>query len=103
MTRDEAERTLGDCRRQIDEIDRRILELLNERTRVVERIGSVKKQQAMPVYEPKREDEVFRNVVDNNPGPISAGALRRIYERILDEMRTLQKMRNTDPGDGPGS
>jgi len=101
MTREEAERALALCREQIDEIDRRILALLNERTRVVEEIGRVKKEQCLPIYEPRREDEVFRNVVSNNRGPITEEALRRIYERILDEMRTLQRMRNEDRG-GPG-
>ena len=75
----------------LSEIDLRILELLNERTRVVEQIGAVKRECALPVYEPKREEAVFRNVVDHNGGPLTADALRRIFERIVDEMRTLQK------------
>jgi chorismate mutase domain of proteobacterial P-protein, clade 2 len=93
MTREDALATLADCRRRIDSVDLRILELLNERTRIVETIGKVKMEHAMPVYEPKREDAVFRNVTENNQGPLPADAVRRIFERVIDEMRTLQKMR----------
>ncbi len=93
MTMDEALRQLDEHRQKIDELDLKILELLNARTRVVERIGAVKKQMQMPVYEPKREDEVFRNVIDHNDGPLPEAAVRRLFERIIDEMRTLQRDR----------
>jgi chorismate mutase-like protein len=93
MTRDEAIEKLADCRRNIDRIDVQLVALLNERTRIVERIGEVKREFAMPVYEPKREDEVFRNVTEANHGPLPPDAVRRIFERVVDEMRTLQKTR----------
>lgn len=93
MTMDEALLQLEEHRRKIDELDLQILELLNARTRVVERIGAVKKEMQMPVYEPKREDAVFRNVIDNNTGPLPEAAVRRLFERIIDEMRTLQRDR----------
>ena len=93
MTREDALATLADCRRRIDSVDLQILKLLNERTEIVENIGRVKMEHSMPVYEPRREDEVFRNVVENNQGPLPADAVRRIFERVIDEMRTLQKMR----------
>jgi chorismate mutase len=70
-----------------------LLELLNERTRVVEQIGRAKESAGMPIYEPKREEDVFRNVTENNPGPLTADAVKSIFERIIDEMRTLQRMR----------
>ena len=84
---------LAECRRNIDRIDLQILALLNERARVVEIIGRVKRENSMPVYEPKREDQVYKNVLDNNHGPLPADAVRRVFERIIDEMRTLQKTR----------
>jgi chorismate mutase-like protein len=93
MTRDAALEKLGECRRTIDDIDARIVALLNERTRAVEIIGRIKQEFSMPVYEPKREDEVYRNVTENNHGPLPADAVKRIFERVVDEMRTLQKMR----------
>jgi chorismate mutase len=84
---------MGACRGKIDEIDLRILALLNERTGVVEEIGRIKRTLSMPIYEPKREDEVFRNVIENNPGPLPAEAVKRVFERIIDEMRTVQKLK----------
>ena len=93
MTLDEAKETLSACRNEIDGLDRRLVALLNERSRVVERIGEVKQSVSMAVYEPKREDEVYANIILANEGPISHEAIRRIFERIIDEMRTLQRTR----------
>ena len=93
MTHEEALSELAQCRSRIDELDVRLLEILNARTKVVERIGQIKQDFTMPVYEPKREDQVFQNVLTHNSGPLPPDAVRRIFERIIDEMRTLQKMR----------
>jgi chorismate mutase len=93
MTREDALKILATHRDQIDNIDRELLRLLNERTRVVEEIGRIKQEVELPVYEPKREQDVFRNVSANNGGPLSTEALKRIFERIIDEMRSLQRMR----------
>ena len=93
MTPEAAVEKLAECRRNIDRIDVQLLALLNERARVVEIIGTVKREQALPVYEPKREDQVYKNVLDHNYGPLAGDAVRRIFERVIDEMRTLQKTR----------
>lgn len=93
MSPEAAAERLNEFRRNIDRIDLQLLALLNERTRVVEKIGAVKEQAALPVYEPKREDQVFRNVIEHNSGPLPTDAVRRIFERIIDEMRTVQKQR----------
>jgi chorismate mutase len=93
LTKEDAQVKLGECRKLIDGIDLKILELLNERTRVVEVIGRIKEQAELPVYEPKREDEVYRNILQHNEGPLPADAVKRVFERVIDEMRTLQKMR----------
>ncbi len=81
------------CRCSIDQIDLRLLELLNERTEVVEEIGRIKQELRLAVYEPKREDQVFTNVTAHNRGPLSQEAVKRIFERIIDEMRTIQRER----------
>ena len=99
MTRDEARARLDEYRVRIDDVDRRLVDLLNERTRVVEDIGRVKRSAELPIYEPKREDQVFANVVDANRGPLTPEAVRRIFERIIDEMRTIQRMRMISDGD----
>ena len=92
MTREEALAALAKYRDEIDALDLRLLELLNERTRVVEKIGQVKESMHLPIYEPKREDAVFSNVTSHNAGPLTPDALKRIFERIIDEMRSLQRM-----------
>lgn len=84
---------LADCRDRIDELDVKILALLNERTKIVEEIGRIKQARGMPIYEPKREDDVFANVTAHNQGPLPSDAVKRLFERIIDEMRTLQRMR----------
>lgn len=93
MTQEEARVRLEEFRVLIDDVDRRIVELLNERTRVVENIGRVKREARLPIYEPKREDQVFANITCANAGPITQDAVRRIFERIIDEMRTIQRVR----------
>jgi len=76
---------------QIDAVDQRLLDLLNERTAIVEQIGRVKQERQLAVYEPKREDQVYANVLSHNRGPLPSDAVKRIFERIIDEMRNLQK------------
>ena len=92
MTREAALKVLMDCRERIDVLDRRILALLNERTQIVVEIDRVKQELKMPIYEPKREDDVFHNVTEHNGGPLPAEAVKRVFERIIDEMRTVQKL-----------
>jgi chorismate mutase-like protein len=82
---------LAECRTLIDAVDLKLLGLLNERTRIVEEIGRIKQNLSLPIYEPKREDQVFHNVTSNNNGPLTAEALKRIFERIIDEMRNIQR------------
>jgi chorismate mutase len=82
---------LAECRRKIDALDLEILALLNARTMIVHEIGRIKRTLSLPIYEPKREDQVFHNVTSHNGGPLSAEALKRVFERIIDEMRTIQR------------
>jgi chorismate mutase-like protein len=89
----EIERVLAENRAKIDAIDTRLVELLNQRAAAAEEIGQAKEAAKMAIYEPKREDDVFRNVLAANSGPLSGDALKRVFERIIDEMRTLQKQR----------
>jgi chorismate mutase len=96
MTPEDGRQKLEEFRVLIDGIDRRIVALLNERTQIVERIGSVKRESQMPVYEPRREDQVFANIAEANQGPIGHEAVRRIFERIIDEMRGIQRSRMQD-------
>lgn len=87
------ENELAACRERIDEVDRRLVALFNERTAIVEQIGQLKKGAQLPVYEPRREESVYANVAAANGGPLSTDALQRIFERIMDEMRKIQRER----------
>jgi chorismate mutase len=93
VTREEALQALEEYRVSIDALDLRLLKLLNERTRVVEQIGRVKRGASLPIYEPRREEQVYENITTHNHGPLTPEALKRIFERIIDEMRTIQRIR----------
>ena len=103
MTRESGERALSECRERINELDRQLVDLLNARTRIVEDIGRIKRDCGMGIYEPKREEEVLRNIAQHNQGPMAHDAARRIFERIIDEMRTLQRLRMESARDGDKS
>jgi chorismate mutase len=93
VTREDAIRALEEYRVAIDALDLRLLALLNERTLVVEDIGRVKRAAKLPIYEPRREEQVFENISAHNSGPLTPDAVKRIFERIIDEMRTIQRIR----------
>ena len=78
-------------RKKIDEIDGKLVALLSERARAAVEIGKLKRNTSMPIYEPDRERVVFENVQEANRGPLQGKDLVRIYERIIDVMRNIQK------------
>ncbi len=82
---------LQDWRRRIDEIDRKLVELLNERSRCALEIGKLKHAANLPLYQPEREKEVLQNAEQSNPGPLTNSAIRRLFERIIDEARTAER------------
>jgi chorismate mutase len=82
---------LADWRKKIDEIDLRLVELLSERARAAVEIGRLKRDTSLPIYEPERERVVLENVQRMNRGPLPERDLARIYERIMDVMRNIQK------------
>src|ERR1700730_6828947 len=82
---------IPDWRKKIDELDRRLVELLSERARAAVEIGRLKRDTNLPIYEPGRERIVFENVKQMNGGPLPEQDLVRIFERIMDVMRNIQK------------
>ncbi len=88
---------LEEYRTQIDRIDRQIVELLNQRAAIVQRIGSIKKEAGLAVAAPAREQQVLDRVAEaGKAGPLPPATLRRIYELILREMRTWEATRNNE-------
>jgi len=82
---------LAEWRRKIDELDRELVKVLNTRARYAEEIGKVKFLQGLEAYSPEREEEVMQNVISHNSGPLSGNAVRRLYERIIDESRAVER------------
>jgi len=83
---------LSDWRHRIDDLDQKLVELLNERSRCALEIGKLKQQENLPLYQPEREREVLENAERNNRGPLSDAAIRRLFERIIDEARAAERL-----------
>lgn len=79
------------AREEIDRIDAELVRLLNERATQVIRIGEVKRGLGRPIYQPAREEEIFGRIVAANGGPLEDIAVRRLFERILDEARHVER------------
>lgn len=82
---------MSDLRVQIDSLDKVIIGLLNARATCANRIGELKREQGLPIYVPERESQVLKNVQEANPGPLQDDAIRRLFERIIDETRSLER------------
>ena len=89
-------------RKKIDEIDRRLLKLLNERSRCAIEVGKIKKGMNLPAWAPEREAQILDQVARANRGPLDNAAIRRLFERIIDEARAVERhaMEN-DSGEKP--
>jgi chorismate mutase-like protein len=84
--------TLDDLRNDIDRVDEVLVRLLNERARVACEIGRLKKELGIEVYQPEREKQVLAHVRGiAAEGPLGADAIARLFERIIDEARRLER------------
>lgn len=79
-------------RRKIDAIDRKVVALLNERAVQAIALGRIKNRLGLPIYQPEREEQVLGNVQSRNGGPLENEALRRLFERIIDESRRIERV-----------
>ena len=103
--------TIEELRMRIDVLDRQLVELISERARVVQMIGHLKAAASLPVYEPAREKVVYAQVREANKGPLPDIELTRIFERIIDVMRSMEQHEVTleknaqavAPGHGTGA
>jgi chorismate mutase len=82
---------LEELRRAIDEVDKKILDLVAERVRLVLRVGDVKRERQMPVYDPERERKILDRLASQAPAPLDGTTVRRIFERLIDEARRLEQ------------
>ena len=83
-----------ELRRRIDALDRDLVRLLNERSRCAVEIGQLKGQAGHPIHDPERERDILHRIAQSSAGPLAADALARLFERILDESRRLERLTN---------
>ena len=83
---------LEDLRKRIDLLDESLVRLLNARAACALEIGRVKREMGVPIYQPEREAEVLNNVQAVNNGPLDQPAIKRLFERIIDEARHLERI-----------
>lgn len=88
--------TLEQLRREIDELDERLVELLNARASRALQIGRIKEALGYEIYQPGREREVLAHVRRINAGPLDDDAIARLFERIIDEARRLEREASHD-------
>ena len=87
----EAQQRIGELRTRIDEVDCKIVELLNDRAEIALEIRDLKPQAHLGLYDPRREEEIFEHLAKCNKGPLYADNLREIYEAILHVMKELRR------------
>jgi chorismate mutase len=85
--------TIDEIRTRIDELDRLLLKIFNERADLALQIGEIKKERGLAVYDPAREKRIFEAMQAANPGPLDNGAIVRMFERVIDESRRLERIR----------
>ena len=81
---------IGVLRQAIDEIDEKILNLINQRLSLAKQIGDFKKQGGIQIKDSRREEEILNRLLAKNNGPMGADALRHIFEAIMAEGRKVQ-------------
>lgn len=83
---------LDELRRRIDALDEELVRLLNARAECALAVGAEKKAAGLEVYQPRREAEVLEHVQRINTGPLDDGAVKRLFERVIDEARRLERL-----------
>ncbi len=83
---------IGKWRVKIDDFDLDLIRLLNNRARCAIEIGKIKRQLNMRIYDPTREERIINTVLEQNQGPLDSEGLRRLFERIIDESRRIERV-----------
>jgi len=91
MDRQDAEIELSRLRDAIDRVDEVIVRLLNQRAKYAIEIGEIKPHLGLPIYAPEREKEVLLHVERTSGGPLDPTTIRRLFERIIDESRRVER------------
>jgi len=84
---------IDDYRKEINRLDSELLRIFNERASLALKIGEIKKKHNIPIYDPEREKRIFVAMSNANPGPLENDAITRLFERVIDESRRLERIR----------
>lgn len=84
--------SIDSFRQEIDSLDSELLRIFNRRATLALQIGQIKKTRGLPVYDPSREKKIFERMKSNNTGPLDDGAVVRLFERVIDESRRLERI-----------
>jgi chorismate mutase / prephenate dehydratase len=82
---------LQELRRQIDEVDGKLLDALGERARLVQQVGDLKHGEQAPIYRPEREAQILERLRQRNPGPLSGEAIAGIWREVISACRELER------------
>ncbi|HUP48324.1 MAG TPA: chorismate mutase [Thermoanaerobaculia bacterium] len=91
ISEERAPRELARLREAIDRIDEVLVRLLNQRAKYAIEVGQIKGVMNLPIYSPEREKEVLANTERWSEGPLDSGSVRRLFERIIDESRRVER------------
>jgi chorismate mutase len=84
--------TIDDFRCEIDRLDSELLKIFNQRAQLALKIGELKKTTGLPIFDPGREKKIFQRMKSENAGPLDDQAIVRLFERVIDESRRLERI-----------
>jgi 3-deoxy-7-phosphoheptulonate synthase/chorismate mutase len=93
MTDAETQAKVRELRERVDQVDLELIRALSERAQIVQDLARIKAEAGVAIFDPKREEEILRRVVEQNPGPIYDSSMREIFELILHRIRDLEIQR----------
>ncbi len=82
---------IENIRDRINRLDDELLRIFNERAALALEIGKIKKKAGTPIYDPRREKLIFQRMQGQNRGPLDNAAIIRLFERVIDESRSLER------------
>lgn len=86
-----SKKQIEQIRDEINKIDQELLFLFNRRASVVVELAKIKRKLGKKLFDPEREKNIYVSVTEKNPGPLQSDAIVRLFERIIDESRRLER------------
>ncbi|MGB3634843.1 MAG: chorismate mutase [Rubrobacteraceae bacterium] len=93
MENAEIQEKMQTLRERVNEVDQDLVRALNERASIVQEIVAMKAEAGVPLFDPRREEEILQRAMEYNDGPIYDTSMREIFELILHRIRDLEIQR----------